>query len=253
MKGTACVRAVSVAATFVVAWLVGAGCSRRGEQNAAWSGGSDLQQKLVGKWVGTSGHYEFFPGGDFSYQGPRGFTAGSYKLINSKHVKLQAERLAVIYEIESFTETEIRLRGGGQAEVWLRPTPGIDYGSGIPGNEASAVGALRTINTACVTYASTYGGFPPTLASLGPGKVPGQSSAQSADLIDSPLAAGQKAGYSFTYRAGSPDATGKITTYELRASPVKRGVTGERHFFSDQTGVIRANRERPATAGDRPI
>src|SRR5216684_1903025 len=69
-------------------------------------------------------------------------------------------------------------------------------------NEASAVGSLRTINTACVTYSTTYGtGFPAALANLGPAN---PATAAQADLIDQVLVAGAKSGYSFTYVAGPP-------------------------------------------------
>ena len=40
--------------------------------------------------------------------------------------------------------------------------------SRMAANEASAVGSIRTMNTAAITYSSTYGnGFPPSLASIG--------------------------------------------------------------------------------------
>ena len=39
--------------------------------------------------------------------------------------------------------------------------------SKMAANEASAVGSLRTINTAAVEYSTTYGGYPATLVNLG--------------------------------------------------------------------------------------
>src|ERR1700693_3101166 len=39
--------------------------------------------------------------------------------------------------------------------------------SKMAANEASAVGSMRTINTTSVEYTTTYGGYPPTLVSLG--------------------------------------------------------------------------------------
>lgn len=43
--------------------------------------------------------------------------------------------------------------------------------SRIEANEMSAVGSLRTVDTAAITYASTYdAGYPPSLAALGPPK-----------------------------------------------------------------------------------
>src|ERR1700722_5558192 len=66
-------------------------------------------------------------------------------------------------------------------------------------NEASAVGSLRTINTACVAYSTSYGTFPTALSNLGPIAANGTASSTSADLIDSVLSAGQKSGYNFAY------------------------------------------------------
>jgi prepilin-type N-terminal cleavage/methylation domain-containing protein len=118
--------------------------------------------------------------------------------------------------------------------------------SRIAANEASAVGSLRSLNTVCVTYSSTYGQFPPALSNLGPGTPP---SATTADLIDSVLAAGTKSGYTFTYSSsGSP-----ITTYTITAAPVTPGTSGQRYFFTDQTGVVRANATAAASAADTPI
>src|SRR3990170_6090337 len=55
--------------------------------------------------------------------------------------------------------------------------------SRMAANEASAVGSLRTLNTASVQYSTTYGtGFPVAIGNLGPAN-PATSAA--ADLIDS--------------------------------------------------------------------
>ncbi len=71
-------------------------------------------------------------------------------------------------------------------------------------NEASAVGSLRTINTSCVEYSTTYGvGFPPSLASLGG---TGTATSASAGLIDSVLSGGVKSGYNFAYTPGTADS-----------------------------------------------
>src|SRR5262250_2319097 len=99
--------------------------------------------------------------------------------------------------------------------------------SKMAANEASAVGSLRTLNTACITYSTTYGpGYPATAAT--------------ADLIDGVLAGGTKSGYTFVYAAGAA-VGGQIPTYTITADPVNRGTTGQRGFFTDQSGVIRAN------------
>src|ERR1700674_3481337 len=76
----------------------------------------------------------------------------------------------------------------------------------VAANEASAVGSLRTINTAMITYNENYPtvGFAPTLAALGGTNCP-TSDQTGACLIDSLLAAGTKSGYSFAATGiGSP-------------------------------------------------
>ena len=114
----------------------------------------------------------------------------------------------------------------------------------------SSVGSLRTINTACVTYSTTYGiGFPSTLAELG---TSGAVSSTSAQLIDNVLAGGAKSGYTFTYVAGAP-LGGLIPSYTVNADPISRGTKGQRHFFTDQSGVIRYNASAKATVSDSPL
>jgi len=120
--------------------------------------------------------------------------------------------------------------------------------SRIAANEASAVGSMRTINTAEVTYSTACGGFSPTLLALGPPL----AACATADLIDSVLAAGTKSGYIFTYTPGAAVA-GVIPTYAVNADPVTPGTTGQRHFFSDQSGVVRADPAAAATVASTPI
>jgi type IV pilus assembly protein PilA len=118
-------------------------------------------------------------------------------------------------------------------------------------NESSSVGSLRTLNTACITYSSTYGiGFPAALANLGPA-----ASADStvADLIDSTLVTGIKSGYTFIYAAGAPDANGSIDTYTINANPSVPGSSGVRYFFTDESGVITYAYGTPAAATDVPL
>ena len=125
--------------------------------------------------------------------------------------------------------------------------------SRIAANEASAVQSMRTITTVQNTYNSTYGvGYSPSLAALGPAAGGGAPTAAAADLIDSVFAAGTKSGYTFTYTPAAAVA-GIIYNYTLNADPVVVGQTGQRHFFTDQSGVIRANTAAKATLADNPI
>ncbi len=122
--------------------------------------------------------------------------------------------------------------------------------SKMAANEASAVGSLRSINTACVSYSTSYGGYPPALSNLGPGS---PANATTADLVDSVLASGTKSGYKFTYAAGAKDANGNVLSYTVNGDPVTVGTTGQRQFFTDQSGVIRANTGGAATVASTPI
>jgi len=118
----------------------------------------------------------------------------------------------------------------------------------IAANEASAVGSLRTVNTASVAFSTTYGSYPPTLAALGPDASGGFSpTSTTADLIDSVLCTGTKSGYSFSYTPASSN-----TTYSLTAVPVSTS-TGTRSFYTDQSGVIRANTVGAATSASTPL
>ena len=108
--------------------------------------------------------------------------------------------------------------------------------SKMAANESSAVGSVRTINTGEVTYAAGCPnvGYSATLTELNTGAV----CAAGLNIIDAVLASGTKSGYTFKY-TGTPDATTLINTYTLTALPGVTGTTGQRGFFSDQTGVIR--------------
>src|SRR2546422_4551119 len=107
--------------------------------------------------------------------------------------------------------------------------------SKMAANEASAVGSLRSLNTACITYSTTYGSYPTTLASLGPAAT---ASSTTADLIDSVLASGTKSGYTFTFTGGAG------TTYSITAIPVTVGTTGQPAFFPKKTRLIPTHTNR---------
>jgi type IV pilus assembly protein PilA len=128
--------------------------------------------------------------------------------------------------------------------------------SRMAASEAAAVAALRTVNTSEIVYQSSYGGSYATgLTNLSDGGAPANCQAPtppvatSACLIDNSLASGVKGGYSFPY---VPVAVGGVnTTYTLHADPI--GTTGQRHFFTDETNVIRVNAAASASATDPAI
>jgi prepilin-type N-terminal cleavage/methylation domain-containing protein len=125
--------------------------------------------------------------------------------------------------------------------------------SRIAANQASAVGSLRTLNTAEITYSSTYNvGFPQTMSYLQPPAAGANPTSTAAGLIDSVLSGGSKSGYSFTYSPGASDSTGRINTYQFTAVPISNS-TGTNYYFTDQSGVIRQNSTTTAASTDSPI
>lgn len=116
----------------------------------------------------------------------------------------------------------------------------------IAANEASAVGVLRTVVTANVTYYSMYPekGFAATLADLGP---------DNANLIDATLVAGTKNGYIFEYEPVDSNGDGVYEGFTLRAAPLTPGRTGMKFFFADESGVVRVSTEGAASESSPPI
>jgi type IV pilus assembly protein PilA len=108
--------------------------------------------------------------------------------------------------------------------------------SKMAANEASAVSSVRTINTGEVSYAASCPlvGFSATLAELNSGVV----CVSGKGIIDPVLSLGAKSGYTFAY---TPTAGGDALndSYTQTALPAALGSSGQRGFYSDQTGVIR--------------
>ena len=124
--------------------------------------------------------------------------------------------------------------------------------SRIAANQASAVGSLRTLNTAEITYSSTYNsGFSATLWYLQPGTAATPNST-AAGLIDSVLAVGSKSGYTFTYAEPGTDTAGRIDNYSITAVPINSS-TGTNYYYTDQSGVIRQNSTTTASSTDSPL
>jgi prepilin-type N-terminal cleavage/methylation domain-containing protein len=103
-------------------------------------------------------------------------------------------------------------------------------------NESAAIGSMRTLGSAQATYFSTVGGNTTYAADLG--------TLGSQKLIDGVLAGGTKSGYGFTM-------TGTAGTFTANADPASGG--GTRHFFTDESGVIRFNASAAAAVGDAAI
>lgn len=111
-------------------------------------------------------------------------------------------------------------------------------------NTSAAIGDLATINSALQSDmgAANPKQYSATLVAL---------SAAAPPYIDAVLGAGARHGYNFIYAPVVNAATGLRLTYTLNANPISPGVSGQRTFFSDESGVIRsAAGPAAATVGD---
>jgi len=106
-------------------------------------------------------------------------------------------------------------------------------------NEAAAVNTLRSINYAATTYRTEHNTYPATLQELG---------AASLFPLDAAVTSfGTQSGYRFTYKTSSSGGG-----YVLRADPISLAA-GQRHFYSDSSGVIRFEKDRPAGSGSASL
>jgi len=116
--------------------------------------------------------------------------------------------------------------------------------SQIPAHEASAIVSIKAINEAEMIYSSSHPdvGFTPDLQMLG-----GTAQGGGEQTIDNALAGGRKSGYSFTYTPGEK-VNGAIRSYTITGVPDQVGTTGQRRFFSDESGEVHYNADGIADA-----
>lgn len=113
------------------------------------------------------------------------------------------------------------------------------------GNEASAIGSLRALNSAEGSYSSSAGkgGFAPLMAMLAIGCPGGSAPFISLDLSIDPAV---KSGYTITLSAAAISSPGPLdcngiateTAYYTTAVPVAAGTSGQRAFASSGAGTI---------------
>ncbi len=125
----------------------------------------------------------------------------------------------------------------------------------IAANESAAASGIRTINTANVSYVSSYPttGYSPTLLALGPGGAaaicPVPPVAATACLIDGSLSVANqvvKAGYLYAYAVVPNNNIN--TNYEVAANPASFNSTGVKSFCSFEDAVVRSP-QPPTLAG----
>jgi hypothetical protein len=93
-------------------------------------------------------------------------------------------------------------------------------------------------------------GYSRTLRELGCSDRYENSGPSSACLIDHVLAnassaAKAKSGYFYTYVAGPQNPQGVVESYSVHGDPAT-AQSGTNHFYTDETGIIRIERNRPA-------
>jgi type IV pilus assembly protein PilA len=111
--------------------------------------------------------------------------------------------------------------------------------SRMAANESAAVAAIRTLNTAQISYSSAYPtvGYASTLTALG-GASCTPPTTGSACLIDTTLAGGLKSGYTFSLS----NTTGTPTsTYSVFGAPVLWNYSGMNYYCSFADAVVRTS------------
>lgn len=134
---------------------------------------------------------------------------------------------------------------------------------GFPGNlhtsqtlrEDSAVNSLRVLNIALQAYAATYGkGFPEKLSQLGPPQWDESLDSNASGFVAGRLASGSDGSYRFVYAVTAREAKGFPVAYAISADPNPSGAAmNMRHFYTDQTQVIRADQLHPASANSPSV
>jgi type IV pilus assembly protein PilA len=132
----------------------------------------------------------------------------------------------------------------------------------MSGNEASAIGSIRTIASAEATFASACGGggYAVSLADLGKAPVAGGPAFIPSDVKNAVDATHLKSGYFFVIADG-PSGTSVLTSastcnaaaadsstqFFATTEPGTPGTTGTRYFATDHSGMIRQGTAALAT------
>ena len=124
----------------------------------------------------------------------------------------------------------------------------------MSGNEASAIGSVRAVHSAQATFAASCGGggYANTMLQLATPPAGGVAFI-SPDLQTADVAAGGQGKSGYSVEVGGAGANvllagntcnanaNSTTTFAGQARPLGWATTGQRHFFSNQTGTIWQN------------
>ena len=114
----------------------------------------------------------------------------------------------------------------------------------IKADETSALASIRMLNSSEADYNGSYPshGYACSLASLGGKTGAGTPTAEAAQLIPDDLATGAKSGYNFVISNCSKNTVNnqdQYNSYQITATPISVGRSGNRGFCSDESGQIR--------------
>ena len=115
----------------------------------------------------------------------------------------------------------------------------------IAANEAAAVGNVRNIVSAEISYSTLHpqAGFTCDLADLG-----------SAGLIEPSLTSGKRTGYVFALQNCTAEKEGDPAShFQIIATPVTHNQTGARQFCADESGVTKSDNSETAQCVDHGV
>ncbi len=155
-------------------------------------------------------------------------------MVLKNQLETDGENMVALHRNKGFTLIELMVVIAIIAIVAAIAIPSL-WGARKSANESSAIASLRTISTMNNMYRTRFQSYANALTDL-----------NSQGFIDSVLGSGNKSGYTFSYSMAS-DA------WQCNADPTSPGFSGDRHFYVDNSGVIRTDPSSSATSASSPV